>query len=277
MKAGSIRFGALLLLVVLILTGCASEKAQVVLQQVVAAIGEDTGLLLDLAAFYAVQKDFGSAEDALKQAVHVEPQNPDLYIALGRFYAGTGETDRAEEAFLKAVQTAHDSMPSRVLLADLYYRERDFAAAEKESLETLTASPSSIKALLILGNSYLHRGNYEKSRKCFESITRLAPDSPTGYAEIGKLNMAEKKPDAAVEYLQKALDRNAFQMEALADLVLVYSLKGNLAAAFKACDNHLARVADNPRAAAVIYDLKKTLYLKQKKVSKPRPNSKKRS
>ncbi|MGA9538703.1 MAG: tetratricopeptide repeat protein, partial [Desulfobacterales bacterium] len=105
---------------------------------------------------------------------------------------------------------------------------------------------------------------YEKSRRCFESIIRLSPDNPLGYIGIGQLSMFEKKSDAAEEYLQKALDRKPFLVEALSSLVLVYTRQGNLAAAFNACDKQLARLEDSRRATAVIYNLKGSLYLEQK-------------
>ena len=125
-------------------------------------------------------------------------------------------------------------------------------------------SPSNVRALLILGNSYLRRQNYEKSRACFESVIRLSPDSAAGYLGMGLLSMLEKKPEAAVDYLQKALDRDPSQLEALASLVLVHSRQGNLAAALSACDAQLAKVEDNRRATAVIHNLKGALYLEQK-------------
>jgi len=77
------------------------------------------------------------------------------------------------------------------------------------------------------------------------------------------LCLAENKPDNAIEYLQKALERDPTQMEAFANLVFAYTVKKDMAAAFSACDNQLLRVEDNLRASAVIRNLKGVLYLQQ--------------
>jgi hypothetical protein len=55
------------------------EKEQALLQQAVAAIGEDTGLLLDFAAFGTVQKDFGRTDNPRAAAVIYDLQGT-LYL-----------------------------------------------------------------------------------------------------------------------------------------------------------------------------------------------------
>ena len=162
----------------------------------------------------------------MNRLVEEETESDRVQFLMALAHSGRGDAVQAKAGAARALELNPHNVQARILLADLHYRERDFAAAEKESLAALTLSPSSVKALLILGNSYLHRRDYEKSRQCFESIIRLSPDSPMGYIGMGQLSMVDKRQDDAVEYLQKALDRDPFQMEALSNLVLILLAPG---------------------------------------------------
>ena len=127
----------------------------------------------------------------------------------------------------------------------------------------LNLRPDSIQALLILGNSSMYQRNYDESRRSFEAIIRLKPDGSQGYYHMGLLSLAENRHDTAIEYFQKALDRDPYQMGAFTNLVLAYTLKKDMNAAFGSCDKQLPKVDDNSRAKAVIHNLKGALYLQQ--------------
>jgi tetratricopeptide (TPR) repeat protein len=114
-----------------------------------------------------------------------------------------------------------------------------------------------------VGKSALQQKDYGESRASFEAVIRLEPDNPEGYFRMGSLCLAENKPDNAIEYLQKALERNPNQMEAFTNLVLAYTVKNDMTAAFSACDKQLLRVDGNLRATAVTHNLKGVLYLQQ--------------
>jgi tetratricopeptide (TPR) repeat protein len=77
--------------------------------------------------------------------------------------------------------------------------------------------------------------------------------------------MVEKKPEAALDNLKKALDRDPAHMEAFTNLILIYAEQKNFDAADSACDAQLKKVAGNQRATAVVNNLKGGLLLAQKK------------
>jgi tetratricopeptide (TPR) repeat protein len=109
----------------------------------------------------------------------------------------------------------------------------------------------------------MYQRKYDESRRSFEAVIRLKPDGPQGYYHMGLLSLAENRHDTAIEYFQKALARDPYQMEAFTNLVLAYTIKKDMTAAFSSCDKQLPRVDDNPRAKAVIHNLKGVLYLQQ--------------
>ena len=53
-----------------------TDEAESVLKQAVAAIGDNPGLQLELAALYAGNDEFERAEGALKEAIRMEPAEP---------------------------------------------------------------------------------------------------------------------------------------------------------------------------------------------------------
>ena len=104
-----------------------------------------------------------------------------------------------------------------------------------------------------------------KAAGALQSVIDLDPDNPEGYYRVGLLNLAENKTATAIEYFQKALERDPYQMEAFTNLVLAYTTKKDVSAALSACDAQLPKVSDNARATAVIHNLKGVLFLEQPK------------
>jgi tetratricopeptide (TPR) repeat protein len=71
-----------------------------------------------------------------------------------------------------------------------------------------TSQDDSVKANLRSGAEAMHTGKADQAEHYFREVTRIAPDLPDGYLDLGLAQLRQGKLPDAVASLQKALDLN---------------------------------------------------------------------
>jgi tetratricopeptide (TPR) repeat protein len=209
------------------------------------------------------KKDFKGAQSLLGDLIKEEPNSATAHYLKGLACIGQKDPLSAMTALSKAVELNPNHYKAKLLLADLHYRHRDFDIAQRLCGEVLKVKPNLLDAKLLKGNIDLAQGHLEKAQAQFQELVAQAPGSPIGYARLAVALRLEKKPDLALEQMEKALALNPKRMDVFSGVISLLVEKGALDDALARCDHHLAKVEGLPAAQAVIYDLKGELFLRK--------------
>jgi len=194
------------------------------------------------------------------QARSAENESPLAQYALGRAFQAAGRHKEAIQAFERVLGVRPESTGAlRGLVGS--------KLALKETKETISYlesmredAPDNVFAVNLLGELYAAGKEYDNAEKAFVQATELKRDWRTPYVNLGKIMVAQGKPDRAVAYIKQGLVHLPKDASLLFSLGTVHHSMGNFDAALKAYDAVLVSNPDNSMAAnnvaAIIADHK---------------------
>jgi len=164
----------------------------------------DTSLML-----YSQTKDPKWAGDAVaqaEQAQRLDPSLPEVHSALGAAYAATGKTQQGIAELRQAQRLAPNSDDTlRRLGAALERADR-----KQEAIAAYTRAkeinPYLWRNLVELGNAWARFGDNQKARATFEEATRLQPDNPAAWANLGVMYFNQNLWSECIPQFQKAIE-----------------------------------------------------------------------
>lgn len=190
----------------------------------------------------------GKALDALKPVLDAIDKDSDMLALAGEVYMVNGEPAQAAEYFAKAAALDPGSADKRTALALSHMAKGESERAFGE-LEKIAGVDSGIRADLALVAGYLQRRQYDKALAAIGTLEKKQPDNPLpdnlrGGALLGKgdssgarrsferaleksptyfpaaanlarLDLADKKPDAARQRFEALLSKDAKNLQAL--------------------------------------------------------------
>jgi tetratricopeptide (TPR) repeat protein len=194
-------------------------------------------------------------ESSLRDAVTRNPANPELHHLLADVEEKLGNPLQA----VREYQRAAELDPSEAHLFD-WGTELLTHRALEPATEIFTKGnrlfPKSVRMLVALGVAWYARGSYDQAGQCLVNASDLAPDNPTPYLFLGKMQSVEGPPSAeSVERLRRFAELQPDN--ALANYYYAVSLWKKSAGAVDAR-------RDNERSARVESLLRKALHLDPK-------------
>ncbi len=140
-----------------------------------------------------------ATEDFLRDAVARNPNDPALHHRLGNVEENLGKPLEAVHEYQRAAELD----PSEPYLFD-WGTELLTHRALEPATEVFTKGnrlfPKSVRMLVALGVSWYARGSYDQATQCLAEASDLAPDDPTPYLFLGKMQSVETTPlEASVE------------------------------------------------------------------------------
>jgi len=201
--------------------------------------------------FRLLQNEYGAAREDLQAAIEQEPEEVGLHEALGMAYLmddgleGEARLEEARKAFDKAIAIAPDAagpllQRARVLalqgeqpeaIADLdkaiemapqnavplVLRARiqqqagNSEAAAADLAKVLAAQPDNPAALELRGLMAADAGNYAAAIRDFTTLAGRPQQDPLIFGQLGMLQLAAKRPRAAIVWFSKALELDESQ------------------------------------------------------------------
>jgi len=142
-------------------------------------------------------------ESSLRDAVTRNPKDPELHLLLGDVEEKLGNPLEA----VREYQRAAELDPSEPHLFD-WGTELLTHRALEPATEVFTKGnrlfPKSVRMLVALGVSWYARGSYNQAAQCLANASDLAPDNPTPYLFLGKMQSVEGTPsEESVERLRR--------------------------------------------------------------------------
>jgi tetratricopeptide (TPR) repeat protein len=211
--------------------------------------------------------DWGESERILDHAIPLWPKNPDLLLVRAALYASTGRSRAAREDLQVALQSLPDNAPAWQSLGDLQFEAEDFKGAEasygkamrlapstylnfrhgacltrvgkpkdalKEINAALTQDPSDVEARYYLGEALAATGTDDERAQALREFNRavtFSPDKARPWVRVAEIWMREGNYGDAGQALERAVDSNPSNLEAVRKLVEVYKKDGRHAEA----------------------------------------------
>lgn len=184
-----------------------------------------------------------------------------IYSELAAEVGGRGDYVTQAADHLKAALKADPSATFIAEeLADLYIQANAFTTGVSDAEAALAANPKDLNARRILGRIYMRlvgdqrtRTNETYLRQALEQYTKIVeakPDDTDAWVTIGQIYKVQEKDSEAEKAFQKALTIKPDSEEAMTELALIYSEKGE---GEKAAEL-LRKVAEkNPNPRALTY------------------------
>lgn len=203
---------------------------------------------IQLANALAGLKDFDAAVAEIEEAIRLDPERGESYSNLGALELGRGRKEAAEQAFKKAVDIDDRSPAVHLALANFYWADARWSAAEQELRRVLEIAPDNVLAhralavfaiavnrpadaephlkkvaeltkaswaALALADYYTAFGNRAAARSILDPIAQEGATAPQAGVRLAALDRAEGEAGRAHERLDRLLDADRTQLNAL--------------------------------------------------------------
>lgn len=191
------------------------------------AAAKDVTSTRELAAAYsAAAADYVNARQ-------LNADRPEAHLSLADFFARRGERGRVEPELLTALSLDPTFTPAAVNLADLYRARGRDDEAETVLRTALQRSPDDADVRFAFGLLQVRQRHKAAALDSFAAAVRLAPSNPRyAYVYAIALNDAGKSA-AAVDVLERSVERNPYHRQSLAALAALSARAGDQVKALK--------------------------------------------
>jgi putative PEP-CTERM system TPR-repeat lipoprotein len=185
---------------------------------------QDPQLLALAGESYMQVRDFSKASTYLEQAAALAPKAASLRTSLGLSKMAQGDQARGLSELELATTLDPKSAQATIALVqtELNLKHYDKALAAVQSLEK--QQPDNPQVQNLKGAVYMIQGDNANARAGFEKAVALQPAFFPAVANLARLDLQDKKPDAAKQRFEKILEKdknNADAMTALAELAML--------------------------------------------------------
>jgi tetratricopeptide (TPR) repeat protein len=200
------------------------EKAEEELKKLIDASGPNYQNLYALALFYESTKRPEEAEKTYLQAAESASEGEVApFMSLGAFYARQKSYDKALEAMNKALSVKKDDLNVQLAIAQLHFDFKKMEQAEAVVDRILEKDQGHIGANFLKGRLFLVRQDYANALERFNLVVRESPRNAMGYHFRALTYIAQGEPKLAQQDLLKAVELNPRLLDArllLADFFL---------------------------------------------------------
>ena len=185
-----------------------------------------------------------AAQERLKDyaaAIELAPADDEAVRSRGRFYLAQGKFKEAIEDFSTALELDQDNLEARLLRARAYQQDGDAKRAREDLDILLKKQPGLVAGLELRAVLAASNREFTQAIADFEELLKVAPKNAELLAQIGVLYQASKKPRAAIEKFNAALEQ---------DEGLFAALRGR-ADAYLSVGKQAEAIADYERALKV--------------------------
>lgn len=166
--------------------------------------------LMLAAKVYGLGGESGKAEEVLLRLIKVTPDNPAPYAMLGQLYFALGKTDAAIRQFEDLARTESRPVGALTMLGVLAYGKRDMVGAIAWWQKALQIDPTTPAAANNLAWLYAEtETNLDTALQLAQVARNAAPENPEINDTLGWVYYKKKLSERAIEYLRRAVERDA--------------------------------------------------------------------
>jgi len=181
-------------------------------------------LMFYVSDIHQKSRDFDKMIQVMDKVLKVDPQQVDAITEKAFAYDHLGKTDEAIIAYQKALQIKPDDAVLQFNLARLHFFDGDYDNAIENFEKVLDKNPDDIETIVLLGDAYFSLGEDIKIE--LQEIN-LSDTLELSREEIDLYEKEAKKYfDAAIYYLEYAVELKADDPDVLNMLAIAYSNVG---------------------------------------------------
>ncbi len=207
------------------------------------------------------RKEFSGALERFNLVEREWPRNSAVRYFKALALLGQGKGALAEKNLVKAVELNPRLVDARILLAERYLRQRNNTLAREQVDAVLKMAPRNVKGLMLKGSLEVLEGKRRAAESTYRQVIAVKPDYAPAYVRLGLLYQLSKRNTEARKTLEKALEVNPRQVDALALLVGNHLRENDFAGALKLCSRQQSKIGNFPRGLAAIESLMGKIYL----------------
>jgi tetratricopeptide (TPR) repeat protein len=187
------------------------EKAAAELKLALEFGANDFDTSFTLAIAYLQQRQFTDARRVFDGMLQHLGDQPELHVVIGRAFRVAGRLPEAIDEFKKAIALnptlarVHDNLALAYLMNEGASRLDD---AEREFKTELVANPDEFFANYYLGIVYIFQRKWELAIGFLKHASRIQPNNPDPYFQLGQAYQELEKHDQAIEALKQAIALN---------------------------------------------------------------------
>jgi tetratricopeptide (TPR) repeat protein len=187
------------------------EKSASALEVAVKLAPKDFNSSFTLAITYLQQRQFTNARRVFDSMIAEFGEQPQIHIAIGRAFREAGRLPEAIEEFKRSI-ALNSQFPGAHYNLGLAYLWNEggsaVASAEEEFKIELAANPNDYFSNYYLGITCIFRRKWEPAIEFLMTASRIQPNNPDPYFQLGQVYQELKKHDQAINVLTKAIDLN---------------------------------------------------------------------
>ncbi len=191
------------------------QKAYAAVDEVLKQTPTNTQLLALKSEFLVRDHRLGEALDAAKKAVDGDPKSGGAQLALAGAQAAAGNLDEAVRSYQQALNLDPRLTAAHAALARLLLARGEVERALTHAQSAVNAFPRDPDNRLMLTRVLLAKRDLGRAEAELKTLKAQSPNASAVYAVSGQLMMAKSDGAGAIRDLDKALELNASNLEAL--------------------------------------------------------------
>ncbi len=228
------------------------DKAQKLCEVVLKENQGSMNAHLLLGKIYLMRNKLEDAEVHLNQVAVAKPNNIEAQLLLARCQMLNKKESVAIDTLKKALKMNPGSKKLRLELVRYYLFKKNHDQAINVLTKGLAVTPGNRGYLKLRGEIYASMKKYGEAEKDFRDIMSAKPNNPLGYIEMGRLMLAQRKADKAIEWFKKAYNTEQGWKVAVPALVKTYLAKDDKKSALQVVENEVKK---RPTSALAFYYL----------------------
>jgi len=148
--------------------------------------------------------DLGEALTHAREAMTRRPNDPAVLYVLATVHLARGDLAEAEAPLRRARDAAPQSPMIELQLGRLLLAKGDYRGAGESAKRVLASAPSA-EAVALQAQAARLSGDLPRARQIVNAALAAAPSATALYAELGDVELAARRPDAARAAYERAL------------------------------------------------------------------------
>ena len=192
-----------------------SPRLEKLIDEVLTENPADNDALMMRGRLAMLRKDYVAAINDFRSVLKDQPNSVRVLQLLASAHQAIGEKELARDMLARAIEAGPDNTASRLAMARLLGEDGDIDAALEQVDEILKRDAAQQKALEMKFELLARKGDMAGLEEVVRQMKESAPDKENGYIGEVRLRMAQKNFKAALDILDRVLEKNPASIAAL--------------------------------------------------------------
>jgi tetratricopeptide (TPR) repeat protein len=197
------------------------EEARDLNDAIVEAYPRDTGALVIRSTMLNADGKYGEAAQILEGALHDAQEDAYGHYQYGIALSKTGSLERAKQEWFEAAKLAPQISEVQLALAEAARQNGDIGLLRETAEQLIRNRPLDPRGYVLRAESETKGTLASAAEQDLQKAIELAPQDGSVYTAMGKFYRGQAKSKEALEYYERALDRDPRAIEPLAGIVSI--------------------------------------------------------